>query len=602
MTVPVAARKAGPYAGNGVQVTYAFAFKIFATTDLVVTKTALASAGSGESTLVLTSDYTVSMNADQDNNPGGNVTLLVAPAGDGTSANSELITITSSVPESQGTSLPTGGSYSAKVVEKALDKATVLIGQLSEKLSRVLKYPVSDTTTAKDLPTAAQRALQTLAFDANGDPIAAQPASANVSAAMAPVVASADTGIALTNLGFSAYFKTLIAAATKAALTALFTPLTTKGDIWTFGAADARQAVGADGWNLHAQSGAANGLQYLPPASGYSLINGYLDWSVAANALTVAIKTWAGTDPSAIDPVYAIVRDATSMTGLPKLIKITAANSVVVSSGSTLGTRNSVPFRLWAVLFDDAGTYRLGVINCVATGAGAGAGSAVTGIYGLSGWGIASSTAEGGVGAADSAQTFYTGAAVASKAYTTLGYATYEAGLAAAGTWSANPSRTQLWGPSVPLPGQRIQMQRTQPGNVGTGNTSIPFDDTIPQNTEGTEIFTQGITPTSSANCLDIQAVIHLSDAAAATITSALFKDTTANALAAMQTYVSTAASEAGPASLRYVMLAEQTTATTLKIRVGDGAGNAIAVNGRGVGRIFGGVMASYLHVEEIMG
>lgn len=287
MTVPVAVRKAGPYAGNGVQVTYPFAFKIFATTDLVVTKTALPSAGSGESTLVLTNDYSVLMNADQDNNPGGSVTLVVAPAGDGTNANSELITITSAVPESQQTSLPQGGQFSAKVVEKALDKVTLLVGQLSEKLGRVLKYPVSDTTTAKDLPTAAQRANQFLAFDANGDPIAASsPSGGVVSAAMQPVVAAATTGTALTNLGFSAFFKTLIGAATVQALRTLFTPLTTKGDLWVFGAADTRQAVGTDGQLLSGDSTQAAGLRYIDPGFRGYLSGCQLTW-VSGTSITV---------------------------------------------------------------------------------------------------------------------------------------------------------------------------------------------------------------------------------------------------------------------------------------------------------------------------
>src|SRR6266850_2285176 len=120
--------------------------------------------------------------------------------------------------------------------------------------------------------------------------------------------------------------------------------------------------TGTDGYKLTGQGASAS--VYLPPDQGFSLVNGYLDWTVAASALTVAIKGWDGNDPSATNPVYAVVRDVTATTGLPVLIKITAANSVVVSSGSTLGTVAAAAFRVWAVLFNDAGTYRLGVINC----------------------------------------------------------------------------------------------------------------------------------------------------------------------------------------------------------------------------------------------
>src|SRR5581483_8615309 len=163
MTVAVVTRKAGPYLGDGAQTVFAFGFKIFATTDIVVTKTDV---NGVESTKVINTDYTVAMNADQNVSPGGSVTMTVALA------LNEKITISSAVPESQGTSLPQGGAFNAKVVETAFDKVTVLVSQLSEKISRVLRFPISDNAAPVDLPTAANRANMFLAFDASGQPIA----------------------------------------------------------------------------------------------------------------------------------------------------------------------------------------------------------------------------------------------------------------------------------------------------------------------------------------------------------------------------------------------------------------------------------------------
>jgi hypothetical protein len=147
-----------------------------------------------------------------------------------------------------------------------------------------------------------------------------------------------------------------------------------KGDIVSQSAAGtlARLAVGTDGYVLTPLAGATTGLAYLPPNMGFSLVNGYLDFSVAASALTVAIKGFDGNDPSATNPVYVLFRSATAATGSLTLHKLTAATSVVVSSGSTLGATNSVAFRVWVVGYDDAGTFRLAVINCVSTAAGAG--------------------------------------------------------------------------------------------------------------------------------------------------------------------------------------------------------------------------------------
>src|SRR5258706_7973472 len=103
-------------------------------------------------------------------------------------------------------------------------------------------------------------------------------------------------------------------------------------------------------------------LKNLGPAIG--MINGTLVASVAGSALTIAIKTLAGTDPSATDPVYVAFRNATLATGDYNILAITAATSLVISSGSTVGATNNVAFRLWIVGFNDAGTFRLGAVNC----------------------------------------------------------------------------------------------------------------------------------------------------------------------------------------------------------------------------------------------
>jgi hypothetical protein len=47
-------------------------------------------------------------------------------------------------------------------------------------------------------------------------------------------------------------------------------------------------------------------------AFGVGMLNGKLVASVASNALTIAVKTLAGNDPSASDPVFFVFRDATS--------------------------------------------------------------------------------------------------------------------------------------------------------------------------------------------------------------------------------------------------------------------------------------------------
>lgn len=333
----------------------------------------------------------------------------------------------------------------------------------------------------------------------------------------------------------------------------------------------------------------------VPVPMGFSILNGYLDWTVAGNVLTVAVKNWAGSDPSAADPVYIGFRSATLATGLPLIRKLTAATSISINDTATLGTVNSTAFRLWCVAFDDAGTVRLALLNCLS-------GTAPNfSIFPLAGWGIASSTLEDA--ASDSAHVFYSaGAAVASKPYATLGYATWGSELATAGTWSAAPTRVQLFGSGVPLPGWTVQQVREQTGAVATGTTQLPVDDTIPQNTEGDEYIDVSVTPTSAANLLEIEASLQLANnAATGHIGTALFHDAVANALTAMARNFASASNRWVTGQLKHQMLAGTTSSKTFDCRAGANVAGTTTFNGGAGVRDFGGVNNSFLSVTEIM-
>jgi len=342
------------------------------------------------------------------------------------------------------------------------------------------------------------------------------------------------------------------------------------------------------GWNLNAKGAGrvnvANSPTGIPENVAFAT-------AAAASALTISLKGINGNDPSAINPVKVPFRNATVATGDITILSVTAATSLVVSSGSTLGTANSIAFRLWVVGFNDGGTFRLGVINCLSG----------TSIYPLSGFGIASATAEGGSGTADSAQVFYTGTAVTSKAYTVLGYVTYESGLATAGTWSATPTRIQPIQKDTALPGTVMQTASTFTGAVATGTTVIPWDDTIPQITEGDQYMSQAITPTSSANILFIDSLFHgaNSQAAGMDLTVALFQDATANALTAGDQFGGQNTVE--QVNLHYAMLSGTTSSTTFRIRAGSDLAGTTTFNGIAAARKLGGIINSFLEIKEIM-
>jgi len=130
-----------------------------------------------------------------------------------------------------------------------------------------------------------------------------------------------------------------------------------------------------------------------------------------------------------------------------------------------------------------------------------------------------------------------------------------------------------------------------------TCSTALPADDTIPQNTEGSEVLTVTITPTSATNILEIDFNTSGTQSASNVWGVAFFQDTTANAIAAGG--VGSFSSETWlNGSLKYRMVAGTTSSTTFKVRCGKSSGS-IYINGDSVGRKWGGVSSTYLTVTE---
>ena len=191
MSISSTARKAGPYNGNGITVAFPFAFKVFSAADVLVVKTTPAAV---ESTLVLTTDYTVSLNADQDSNPGGTVTAVSAPA------SGTLLTITSAVENLQPVSLSNNGGFYPKVINDALDRLTILVQQVAEKSGRALTLPISGGGSGA-LPGPSAGSF--IGWDSLGQNLVNYVgiAGAAVSTFMATVVSSANASAARTALG-----------------------------------------------------------------------------------------------------------------------------------------------------------------------------------------------------------------------------------------------------------------------------------------------------------------------------------------------------------------------------------------------------------------
>lgn len=144
-----------------------------------------------------------------------------------------------------------------------------------------------------------------------------------------------------------------------------------------------------------------------------------------------------------------------------------------------------------------------------------------------------------------------------------------------------------------------VQTVSTQTGTVATGTTVMPYDDTIPQNTEGDQYMSLAITPRASTNKLRITVTVcgSLSIPPGA-IQMALFQDSVANALAAIPVHYG-GANHSVVASFTHVMDAGTTSATTFKVRVGGSGAATFTFNGSGGTRLLGGVSASSIVIQE---
>lgn len=207
------------YSGNGSTTAFAFPYLFFDEADLVVIETVTTT---GIQTLkTLTTHYTVAGEGDPS---GGTVTMVTAPASGVTLTIYRDPLIKQLVDLVENDPLPVNDA-----IEEPLDLLTMIAQRLSDRLDRALRQPEGDTANIDYLPAKIDRASTYLAFDADGDPIAA---------------AGTDSGLVV-----SAFIETLLddttAAAARATLDAAsLTNANTFTAVQTIQSTDAGATVG----------------------------------------------------------------------------------------------------------------------------------------------------------------------------------------------------------------------------------------------------------------------------------------------------------------------------------------------------------------------
>jgi hypothetical protein len=139
MTISPTTRKY-QYNGNGVTTIFAYNAIFYNATDLVVTRTQISTGV--DTLLVNVTDYTITGG----NGATGSVTAVVAPTND------QRITITSALPNEQQTDFKDNEPFRASEIEDGLDKLTVQVQELNEKVGRSIQLKATTTSTTPTFP------------------------------------------------------------------------------------------------------------------------------------------------------------------------------------------------------------------------------------------------------------------------------------------------------------------------------------------------------------------------------------------------------------------------------------------------------------------
>lgn len=330
------------YAGSGTTGPFAIPFYFAQNSHILAVKTAT---DGTETTLVLTTDYSLTGAGDP---PSGALTLVSALA------SGETLTIESNVPFTQEVDLTQNDALPAETLEDALDKATILLKQLSAQLSRAAKLSVGSSGISADLP--APEALALLGWNADGDGLAN---FANVDL----------EGVVITTFMLNLLQNGTSAAATRSQLGLTSTATTTSsawGRAWIAlaDAAAGRTDLGLGTLATVSPSGTANNTTFLNGAGAYTnelggFRVGYMDvnWTTQ-NATYGFVLTDRGvgirkTDNSAYTwtipanasvafPVGTVISIA-NLGGAGNITVAITSDTLQLAGGTTTGSRTFAP-------------------------------------------------------------------------------------------------------------------------------------------------------------------------------------------------------------------------------------------------------------------
>jgi hypothetical protein len=310
MTVVSSQAYSGPYTPNGSTVAFPFTFPCQQTADVAV----------AQSSIAITTGFTITLNSDQTVNPGGTVTFVTAPA-----TGSGSIVVYSAPDFGQNVAHASGVPWNAATVKaqnSANDRAALRDQVLKRDIARALSVPIGQTGLTLD-PTGSADGM-VLAFQGGSlVPAANSAAAAQVQANLAAASASA----AATSAALASTNGTGAAASASAAAVSATSASSSAASASAQAAVAAAAALGLPYYPILNASTAASGGNVLP--------QGITSGTVGGTAVT-------GATPGSY-PLTSTGGDFTGVTANLVVTSATAATIVIVNPGRTTVASPAAP-------------------------------------------------------------------------------------------------------------------------------------------------------------------------------------------------------------------------------------------------------------------
>jgi len=151
-----------------------------------------------------------------------------------------------------------------------------------------------------------------------------------------------------------------------------------------------------------------------------------------------------------------------------------------------------------------------------------------------------------------------------------------------------------------------IQIVNTNYTTFFSTTSTVPLDDTIPQNTEGAEVTTLSITPRSANNKILVRVIMQVTNDNSSYINAiSLYRDSVANALASSWSRTVANNNPVSAMVIEYLDSPSTTSAITYKVRAGTNGGTGgqtLQINGGSGVRYLGGALSSGITLMEVSG